>query len=270
MSGAMLVLWAIAAAAQASAGLTMDEAVSLALSRNHDAIAARLSLSSQEFDRVQAGLYPNPVFTWSLQNGILGTPNDQGGTAGNLHAFSQVVNSFSIQEVIDIWAKRNARLRAADRSIEHARLMLADALRDIVHQIRSAFAEAIRERSEYDLAVEVRQRYDETIRLSRARFAAGDISERDFKKVELEGMRFKNAEIEAQLQLDLSRQKLAQLLALPPGGLAGATLTDPPDTERKPLDPQPLMDRALANRPDVRAAVQAKLLTQAQLAPARR
>ena len=58
-----------------------------------------------------------------------------------------------------------------------------------------------------------RDRYDETVRLSRARFRAGDISEAELRKIELEGLRYQNDVIDAETELDLARQQA--------GGAAG-------------------------------------------------
>ncbi len=263
----------VALAQNGSPLLSMDQAVAIALTRNHDAIAARLDIDTAQLDRVQAGLYPNPIFSYTLGNVVLGPANPQGTppTVIDPGAFGQTVHSLGLSEVIDVWAKRNARLRAADRSIEHKRLQVQDALREIVFAVRSAFADVLREQSEYSLAKETRARYDETVRLSRARFAAGDISEAELKKVELEGLRYQNGEIDAEMELDLARQKLAALLSL--GEAAQLPMLEAealPDAKRTPYVVAKLIDQALADRPDVQAARVAKLLSESTLAQARR
>jgi len=247
--------------------LTMEQAVAIALNRNHDAIAARLDIDSAQFDRVQASLYPNPVFSYTVGNLVLGAGNTQSGTVSP-DFFDQTVHQVGISDVIDIWAKRNARLHAAERSIEHRKLIVEDALREIVYAVRSGFAEVIREQSERELAIETRARYEETVRLSRARFKAGDISDAELKKVELEGLRYENGVIDADLQLDIAKQKLAALLGLASGELPAEPAENP--APRTPYDRASLIERALEGRPDVRAARQAKLLTEAVLAQARR
>jgi cobalt-zinc-cadmium efflux system outer membrane protein len=249
-------------------GMSMEQAVALALARNHDVIASRLELETAEFDRVQAGVYPNPVFGYGLGNLVLGRatgspPMPQPGF------FGQTVHAFSISDVVDIWGKRSARLRAANRSVAFKKLLAEDAIREIVYAVRSAFADVVREQSERDLSHETRARYDETVHLSRSRFAAGDISDAELKKVELEGLRYQNAEVDAVMELDLSRQKLAALLAL---GSADQLPGPLQETEAPRMDYAmgPLIDRALMQRPDVRAAKEAKLLSDAMLAQARR
>jgi len=267
----MLLVSSVAVAAgPASEELTMSQAVAIALSRNHDAIAAALDIDTAQLDRVQAGLYPNPILSYTLGNIVLGTANDQmmGVRTG---AFGQTVHQIGISEVIDIWAKRNTRLRAADRSIEHKKYQVQDALREIVYAVRSAFADVLREQSELSLAAETRARYDETVGLSRKRFAAGDISDTELKKVELEGLRYQNALIDSEMQLDLAREKLAALLAVGSADkLPALHASAIPDEKRVPFVVAKLVDEAYAERPDVQAAKSAKLLSEATLVQARR
>src|SRR5437667_351870 len=82
------------------------------------------------------------------------------------------------------------------------------------------------------------------VRLSRARAAAGEISEAELHKIELEGMKYGNALIDADLDLTLARQRLAALMGLrSESELPGpAVATDAP---RAIPTLQPLMTRAL-------------------------
>ena len=186
----------------------MDEAVRIALDRNREVIAARLDIEAAQLDVVAARIYPNPVATYSLGNLVI-NGNKQGGAA-EPQFFSQPVQSIGVSEVIDVWAKRGARTRAAERGVEEKRLQVEDALREIVYAVRSAFADVTREQHERQLAREIADRYSETVRVSRARFRAGDISEAELRRVELEGLRYTNAVIDADIELDLAREKLAR------------------------------------------------------------
>ena len=256
--------------AHADAALTMEQAVAIALQRNHDAIAAKLNIEGAQLDRVQAGLYPNPILSYTVGNLVVGAYNPQGDPPITPPGFfGQTQHALSLSEVIDVWAKRNARMHTADRSTEVARLHTADALREIVYAVRSAFVDVQREQAEHDLSHEMRVRYDETVRISRSRRAGGDISDAVLNKVELEAMRYQNAEIDAEMELDLSRQKLAALLGFGLSNQIPRTL----ETEKVvliPLEPGQLLEQALRDRPDVRAAKESKLLSIAALAQARR
>ena len=250
-------------------GLTPDAAVSIALERNRDAIAARLDLKGAEVERLTAKLYPNPIVSYTMSNLVLGQANTQSGATPHATFFDQTVHTVGVSEVIDIWAKRTTRMRAADRGIDRQRLLLEDALREIAYAVRAAFSDVLREQSEHILAKETQARYDETIRLTRARRAAGDISETELKKVELEGLRYQNAVIDADMELDLARQKLASLLAMDPTqGLPAALVED--TFSRGTLAADQLVQRALELRPDVKAVRAEHARADASVVQARR
>jgi cobalt-zinc-cadmium efflux system outer membrane protein len=234
--------------------LTMDRAVAIALTRNRDVIAAKLEIREAELDRVEAGLYPNPVLSYSVGNLVLGAGN-QGNVANGAPAspgfFSQPVHTIGVSEVIDVWAKRSARMRAADEGIRYRRLVVEDALREIVYSVRSAFAEVVREQSERELSRETRDRYAETVRLSRARFSAGEISDAELRKIELEGLKYENDVIDAEQQYDVAKQDLAALLGIGPQLAFRVVL---PHLQPRSGAVQGWTTDALEHRPDLLAA----------------
>jgi cobalt-zinc-cadmium efflux system outer membrane protein len=249
-------------------GMTIDQAVALALQRNRDVLATRLDMESAQIDHLAASIYPNPVFAYTAGNFVVGhgNPQDKGIDPG---PFSQLVHTVSVSEVIDVWAKRSARMRAADKGIEHRKWVVEDALREIVYAVRAAFADLTREQLEAELARSMKARYDDTIRVSVARFRAGEISEAELRKIELEGLRYENAVIDEDSELDISRQKLAALL----GFNSGAELPGPAimtNEQRTPPMLGTLVTRALQERPDLRAASQGRALAEATLESAKR
>src|SRR5260370_6024227 len=260
------------AASAEGASLTMDQAVAIALERNRDVIAARLEIRSAELDKIAAGLYPNPVLSYTAGNLTVGAGNPyntQNGAPANPPLFSQTVHTVGVSEIIDVWAKRGARLRAADRGIELRRLEVADALRAIVHAVRSAFADVLREQSERQLSRDMRDRYAETVRLSRARYSAGEISEAEFRKIELEGLKYQTDVVDAESEYDLARQKLAALLSLG----APSTLPEPllgDDTPEGDLSLPALIQQALEHRPDALALQRAHAFAESNLSSAKR
>ena len=269
----VLVLLLAAPARAAVGALTMDDAVRVALERNREVIAARLDIEAAQLEVVAARIYPNPVASYSLGNLVLGTGNSQPTAAGVPQASptfaSQPVHSIGVSELIDIWAKRSARAHAAERGVEQQRLEVEDALREIVYAVRSAFADVAREQLERQLAREIADRYSDTVRLSRGRFQAGDISEAELRRVELEGLRFTNAVIDADMQLDLAREKLAGLMGLPGAEPLPPQVAELPGNRHAYSVPA-LVELALEHRPDVRAAGAARLTAEAQLDAAKR
>jgi cobalt-zinc-cadmium efflux system outer membrane protein len=255
----------------------MDEAVVIALKRNRDVIAAKLDLKEADFDKVAAEMYPNPVFGYQIGNLVLGRGNlyntlnlaPYSSAPRHPGVFSQTVHNIGVSEVIDIWAKRRTRIRAAEQGLRYKRLLLEDALREITYAVRSAFAEVLRKRSELEFSKEVLDRYSETVRLSQSRFRAGEISEAEFRKIELEGLKYQNAVIDAELERDLARQSLAAMLGF-------GSVDELPDTllqdevgalQRSVSD---LTREAIENRPDLRALAEGRRYATASLASARR
>src|SRR5207249_1619864 len=144
-----------------------------------------------------------------------------------------------------------------------------DALREIVYAVRGAFTDLVREQAEYELSKNMKARYDETVRLSRARVNAGEISEAEFRKIELEGLKYQNAFIDAELDLDLAHQRLARLLGLRSAAeLPGNAVPD--GAPRTPPALGPLLSRAAEQRPDLRAAKKGIDFADAAIAAARR
>jgi cobalt-zinc-cadmium efflux system outer membrane protein len=261
--------FAPASAFASAAPFTQEQAVALALQRNRDAIAARLEIEGAELDVVAARLYPNPVLEYTAGNLVLGKGNAQPPAAANPGFLDQPVQTVGITQILDVWAKRGARTRAAREAVGRRRFLTEDALREIAYAVRSSFAEVAREQGERDLAHEVADRYAETIRLSQARFRAGDISEAELRKIELEGIRYRNEVIDAEMQLDLARQRLAVLLGLPAArDLPGERVQDPGG--RPAWDLAQLTSQALEHRPDLRAAGAARVVAEAELGAAQR
>ncbi len=249
--------------------LRMDEAVAIALQRNRDVIAAQLDYKESEFDKVQAELYPNPVFSYQVGNLVIGRGNTTNAGPSHPGMFSQTQHTVGISEIIDVWAKRRMRIRAAEQGLRYKRLLLEDALREITYAVRSAFAAVVRKGSELQFAREVMDRYSETVRLSRSRFKAGEISEAELRKIELEGLKYQNAVIDNELELDLAKQALAALLGM--GSLD--ELPDiflPEDLEPLHRSEADLTREALENRPDMRAIAEARRYATASLDSARR
>jgi cobalt-zinc-cadmium efflux system outer membrane protein len=228
-----------------------------------------MEIEAAELDVVAARVYPNPQLQYGIANLVLGDANPQmGAVTSPPHVFGQAVQSLGIAELVDVWSKRSARTRAAARGVDQRRFLTEDALREIVHAVRSAFADVLRAQAERDLAKEVAARYAETVRLSQARYRAGDIAESELRKIELEGLRYQNAVMDSELQLDVGRHNLAALLGLGAANLPGDHLIEP--ELRSTFDRDQLIATALQQRPDLKAAGAAQAAGQARLTAAER
>ena len=262
---ALAAILAAPLGASAMDALTQDQAVAIALRLNRDAIAARLEIEGAELDVVAARVYPNPTLSYALGNLVLGKANPQSPPPG---FFGQTVQTVGVTQVLDIWSKRGARSHVAEEGVTKRRLLTEDALREIVYAVRSAFADLSREQSERELAMTMATRYAETVRLSQSRYRAGDISEADLRKIELEGTKYQNAVIDADSEWAVSRGKLAALMGLATVSQLPERVADP---EARPVfDAARLVADALGRRPDLRAAGASRVVAEAEVSAARR
>ena len=244
----------VAAAVPVAPELTMGQAVLLALTRNRALIAARLQVDDAEVLRVVAGLYDNPEVSYSIANLVLGAGNPQEPLDLHPKFFEQRIQNVEISQTLDVWFKRSARRAAADAGLQVAHLQVQDAVREVSFAVRSAFATVLREQWESALAAEARQRYDETVNLSRKRHDAGEISEAELRKIELEKLKYVNGAINADHELAVARGRLATLLAYDSASALPAKLQEPPPLPRTAANLGQLQSQALQQRPDILAA----------------
>lgn len=252
--------------------ITVEEAVGTALHRNRDIMAAQLRIEAADLDRIEASLYTNPSLAYAVGNLVVGKGNPGNAASGEAPVrpgfFEQPVQSIGVTQTLDVWAKRGTRVRVANKGIEIARLEATDAVRQVVHDVRSAFSEVVREQFERELSREMRDRYSDTVRLSRSRYSAGEISETELRKVELEGMKYQHRVLDAEMQLDLARERLAGLLAI--GVHALPANAAPPTLPEIGGGVDAMVDRALLRRPDLLALREAKGMSEAMVARERR
>lgn len=245
-----------ASAENAAHAFAMEDAVALALRRSRKVVAARLDIDAALVDEVAARLLPNPRVDYALGNLVLGAgnPQDQGLRPS---FFEQNSDTVGVSQGLDLFRKRHGRLRVAQQHGETARALVEDAMREVAYLTRSRFAEVLREQAELALMEETRRGYTQTVALMRRREAAGDIARTDLDKVELEALRYTQLLLHAQRELADARAALAQVLAFGDAAALPAHLDAPtmPNGEAHAPDGDALLERALAQRPDVRAAL---------------
>lgn len=236
--------------------LTLSQAMAIAVERNLSLIAARLDVDVAEVERMAAGMLDNPDLSYTMANIVLGAGYDQ---EQNIHpsTFEQRIQNIEISQTLDVWFKRRARVAVAEKSIEASRERVQDALREVQKAVASAFAAVVREQDESALASQARAYYDETVSLFQKRFDAGDISEAELSKTQLEQLKSRNNELDATAQLLTARLQLAALLAWPNIDTFSATLLA--DAPPRTVFPQvPLLQKALQSRPDMRGLLRDK------------
>ncbi len=238
--------------AQILPGMTLAQAEALAVTRSLGLVAAKLDLDEAEVAKLAAGLWDNPEFSYSMANIVLGDGNS--GDAAFPSTFQQTIQTFELSQVIDIWFKRSARVSAARAGVEQARWQVQDVLREVRRAVQAAFVTVLREQWESDLASQSRVRYEQTVALTQKRFKAGDISESELRKIELEQLKYVNLDIAARAELAEARANLAALMAYGSAASLPDTLVDNQPGSDVPALPK-LLRHAYDQRPDLKAAL---------------
>ncbi|MGH2422313.1 TolC family protein [Pseudomonas canadensis] len=128
-------LWAAACAAQAQT-LTLDSALQTAFANNPDLAAAQWEIDIAQGGRQQAGLIPNPVASWDVED----TRRDSRTT------------SIKISQALELGGKRRARIDVASRAQDAAALTLEQRRNTLRAEVIDNYYGALRAQERLDLA----------------------------------------------------------------------------------------------------------------------
>src|SRR5579859_17527 len=240
-----------AAAPGASAKITLDEAIRLALQHNHALQAARTTILQNQAQEITANLRPNPTLSWDSQFFPLFNPNQF--TVNYLSTQAQF--DVGIGYLFERGKKRQHRLQAARDQTAVTTSQVDDNQRNLIFNTSQQFIAVLLAESALQLAQQDVDSFRQTVDISESRFKAGDMSEGDLLKIKLQLLQF---------QSDLATAKLArqQALAALRQFLGFESVPDEFDVQGD-LDYQPvhgtiedLQLLAARSRPDLRAAQQ--------------
>jgi len=231
--------------------ITLDDAIQMALAHNHTLAAARSTIQQSEAQEITANLRPDPVLLGDAQFLPLFHPDQ--ASADYVNSAAQF--DLGVSYLFERGKKRQHRLAAAKDQTAVTRSQVADNERSLAFQVATLFTNAQLAESVLDLAEQDLKSFRNTVDISKERYRAGDISEGDYLKIKLQLLQF---------QADASQAKLARVQAL-------SDLRQLLGRESVPLDydvagafdyqplsakMEDLQVKALATRPDLRAAQQ--------------
>jgi cobalt-zinc-cadmium efflux system outer membrane protein len=240
--------------------VTLDEAIRIALEHNHNLLALRSTIQQNEAQEITANLRPNPSFFVDWEYLPLSSPN---GSIGN-YLDNSTEADIGLSYLIERGKKRQHRLQAAKDATAVTRSQVADNERSLTFQVATLFINVQLAESTLDLARQDLKSFQNTVDLSEKQYNAGSISENDHLKIELQLLQFQTDVQQAELSRAQSLSDLRQLLGYDSVSrdydVAGAF-----DYQPLPLQLDELQTKALANRPDLRAAQQGITAANSQL-----
>lgn len=236
--------------AQANAPLTWAEVQQRFEQNNPTLQAGRTGISEARAQEITAYLRPNPQLTIS---------EDGTQIAPNRGVWTPFTGTFEVAQLSYLHErdhKRELRMKSAQDGTDIAISEQADLQRTLLFSLRTAFVDTLQAKAVLQLAQDNLAYWDRVLGISRDRLRAGDISGIDMDRLELQRVQFESDVQTAEVNLRTAKIQLLELL-----------------DERTPLDQfdvtgpfaysdqLPSLDEvrqmARANRPDLRAAMQA-------------
>lgn len=270
---ALLLALLLAAPAEPSlpALLTLPEALRLFEERSFDLVLANAQLDMARGDERAARAIANPAVNGGVGHSFGYDASACPGCSA-LSFGAGLSDQAALSDVLS--GKRGLRVDAAHAALEAAKHSRADAERTLRLALEQALIDAALQRAQLDLAVELLEFARRTEELDRTRLRAGAISEAELARAQV-------AALEAEQVTDLASQadratraQVAFLLAVQ--GPLPDFRVDPGLLEQAATIPLPaadapsLLEIALRDRPDIRAAAEQQNRARAAAALARR
>jgi outer membrane protein, heavy metal efflux system len=231
--------------------ITLDDAIQMALAHNHALLAARTTIQQSEDEEITANLRPNPVLLGDAQFlPVFNWDQFDSNYVDNAAQFD-----LGLSYLFERGKKRQHRLQAAKDQTAVTRSTVADNERSLTFQVASAYVGVELAESALDLANQDLKSFQNTVDISQDRYKAGDISEDDYLKIKLQMLQFQTDASQAQLAKVQALSDLRQLLGYESIS-ADYDVAGPFEYQAVSGNLEDLQMKALATRPDLRAAQQ--------------
>lgn len=261
LTRAIISLLLLGSAAAQTHTLTLDQAIDLALANSPALKANRTQIDQSKAQEITAGLRPNPT----LQGDSLFLPifNPSQFTSDNFNLTQQY--DIGIGYLFERGGKRQRRLQAARDQTEVTRLQVRDAERNLLFSVAQQFINAQLAKANLDFATQELESFRKTTDISETRYKAGDISQGDLLKIQLQTLQFETDASSAQVTLQQAMIALRQLIGY---DAVAADFQIEGELAYQPLNEshEQIEAKALQNRPDLAAARQNAIAARSQTA----
>lgn len=232
--------------AQAASRINLDQAIQLALEHNHALRATRTLIEQNRAQEITAAIRPNPVF---LLNSLF-IPFTA-ATADNINQVSEF--DVGVGFTFERGHKRQSRIAVAKDQTAVTQSQVADAERAIVFNVSQTYVNALLAKANVDLATQDLASFQQTVDIGQIQYKAGQISEGDLLKLQLQLLQFQIDKSQAELNLVQALAALRQLVGYDSVS-ADYDVEGALEYQSLNLGLADLQAKALATRPDLRAA----------------
>ncbi|MBI5100530.1 MAG: TolC family protein [Nitrospirae bacterium] len=252
-----LILNTSPAAASETKGLTLEQAVTLALEKNPDLRTLRLEEETAKGrnEKARLLLINNPVIEGNISK--KDRPETEGG--GKFTNYG-----VKLSQEFEIAGQRSARIDVAEKELAGVKSEIRDKERVLISDVKDVFTKTLAFKKKSGLAQEIVKLNEELLGYTKIKFEAGDISGLDVNLSEVELSKAKKELLLAERQYKESLTALQGLLGLAPD-MSFAVEGELPSEVPSLPDRGALKTSALAQRPDSKASVSEMEKTEAAL-----
>jgi cobalt-zinc-cadmium efflux system outer membrane protein len=211
--------------------------------------AADLSVDESRAQEITAFLRPNPTSTVGLDQFDPLSPNPYRPLA---YLFPLISTSYLHERE----GKRDLRLESAQKGTEITASQRADLERNLIFSLRGAFVQALQAKAILEVAHDNLAYYDKLLGVSQDRLSAGDISQVDMQRLDLQRAQYESDVQTAEVSARNAKIQLLQLLNLKTP-VDQFDITGTFEYSETLLQQDELRLMALASRPDLAAAAEA-------------
>jgi cobalt-zinc-cadmium efflux system outer membrane protein len=208
---AVLILSARGVSGQAQAGgaalpssVTLDEVLKILDEQSPATAAERASIAVAAAERVTAQTYPNPSLSYGGVHLVSG-----------LSTGAVTQHQLVLEQPLLLFHQRDARLGAADAGVKVEQARVAEALADRRLAVRQAFATLLSRQEQAQIFEDSLTNMERVQQLVRGRQTAGDRSEYEVLRVELETESLRVEAMNAAADVDDASGQLAAIVGLP-------------------------------------------------------
>jgi len=239
--------------------ITMGQAVKEAIDKNLNLLAERYNVTIADARILQAGLRPNPVFSYGQDSQYV---FDRGLSRNDLSNAPEW--NARADFILERGGKRERRLEVAKAEKSVAEYQLLNSIRQLTLDVESAFVDAQAARDSLTLAKDNLEKLQEVVTVNEARVKSGDLAEVELMRTRLAAEQYGNSVRQAELRVRTSLTKLLLLMGRPPAP-EGIEVTGPLREDRPPVVLEEVRGTALAQRPDLLALQREQARSQADI-----
>jgi cobalt-zinc-cadmium efflux system outer membrane protein len=242
---------------QTAAGMPFDQLAQTALTQNKHLQAAREQLHQAEARLRQAGLRPNPSLDLSSSTDVLFANEGENGFA------------VALSQPFELGGKRQKRIKVADAEVELARAEIAEAERQLIGQLRSAYLRAAETSARLEFFERSRKLNQQMAQVMTVRLTAGDASRLESHLMQAENSRLDAQRLSAESQLTQELLEIRKLAGISPAEPVSVLPLSSTLNASIAVPEGDLVETALRNRPDLNAARFREALAEAGVTLAR-